>query len=180
MASPLNALHMKASDSCKIQVFTWWISLPEGWPSGWRRRPRKPLRVFRLSVSSNLTPSAIKGSIKPLRRFQFCSISRKAQLLTTDIHWVFRGLKAEPDTEIGQKRNLLKGFTERCPSWLKEHDWKSCVLSQAAPRVRIPLSPPLSKKCLKCLKLEMPKFKVSCPLKRASVFNFRHFRQSKF
>ena len=33
---------------------------------------------------------------------------------------------------------------ERCPSWLKEHDWKSCVLSKAAPRVRIPLSPPSS------------------------------------
>ena len=31
---------------------------------------------------------------------------------------------------------------ERCPSWLKEHDWKSCVLFRAAPRVRIPLSPP--------------------------------------
>jgi hypothetical protein len=32
--------------------------------------------------------------------------------------------------------------TERCPSWLKEHDWKSCVSFIAAPRVRIPLSPP--------------------------------------
>ncbi len=31
---------------------------------------------------------------------------------------------------------------ERCPSWLKEHDWKSCVSFIAAPRVRIPLSPP--------------------------------------
>jgi hypothetical protein len=31
---------------------------------------------------------------------------------------------------------------ERCPSWLKEHDWKSCVLPKAVPRVRIPLSPP--------------------------------------
>ena len=33
-------------------------------------------------------------------------------------------------------------LAERCPSWLKEHDWKSCVLPKAAPRVRIPLSPP--------------------------------------
>ena len=31
---------------------------------------------------------------------------------------------------------------ERCPSWLKEHDWKSCVSFIAVPRVRIPLSPP--------------------------------------
>jgi hypothetical protein len=35
-------------------------------------------------------------------------------------------------------------YAERCPSWLKEHDWKSCVLLIAAPRVRIPLSPPFS------------------------------------
>ncbi len=33
-------------------------------------------------------------------------------------------------------------LAERCPSWLKEHDWKSCVLFIAVPRVRIPLSPP--------------------------------------
>ncbi len=33
-------------------------------------------------------------------------------------------------------------FAERCPSWLKEHDWKSCVLPKAVPRVRTPLSPP--------------------------------------
>ena len=33
-------------------------------------------------------------------------------------------------------------YAERCPSWLKEHDWKSCVSFIAAPRVRIPLSPP--------------------------------------
>ena len=31
---------------------------------------------------------------------------------------------------------------ERCPSWPKEHDWKSCVLLIPAPWVRIPLSPP--------------------------------------
>ena len=34
------------------------------------------------------------------------------------------------------------GFSERCPSWLKEHDWKSCVRSKGVPRVRIPPSPP--------------------------------------
>ena len=31
---------------------------------------------------------------------------------------------------------------ERCPSWPKEHDWKSCVGLIALPRVRIPPSPP--------------------------------------
>jgi hypothetical protein len=41
-------------------------------------------------------------------------------------------------------KNFEKIFKERCPSWPKEHDWKSCVLSKAAPRVRIPLSPPLN------------------------------------
>ncbi len=32
-----------------------------------------------------------------------CSRSRKAKILTTGIHVVFRGLKFEPDTDIGQK-----------------------------------------------------------------------------
>ena len=33
-------------------------------------------------------------------------------------------------------------IAERCPSWLKERDWKSRVLLTVVPRVRIPLSPP--------------------------------------
>ena len=32
--------------------------------------------------------------------------------------------------------------SERCPSWPKGHDWKSCVPTKSGPRVRIPLSPP--------------------------------------
>ena len=32
-----------------------------------------------------------------------CSRSRKAKILTTGIHVVFRGLKFEPDANIGQK-----------------------------------------------------------------------------
>ncbi len=31
-----------------------------------------------------------------------CSRSRKAKILTTGIHGVFRGLKFEPDADIGQ------------------------------------------------------------------------------
>ena len=34
------------------------------------------------------------------------------------------------------------GIEERCPSWLKERDWKSRVLPKVVPGVRIPLSPP--------------------------------------
>jgi hypothetical protein len=36
---------------------------------------------------------------------------------------------------------FLSSNKERCPSWPKEHDWKSCVCSKGAPGVRIPLSP---------------------------------------
>jgi hypothetical protein len=35
---------------------------------------------------------------------------RKAKILTTDIHLVFRGLKFESDTGIGQKGVLFKGL----------------------------------------------------------------------
>ncbi len=43
------------------------------------------------------------------------------------------------------KMDHRKGiFTERCPSRLKEHDWKSCRCSQGASGVRIPPSPPRS------------------------------------
>ncbi len=38
-------------------------------------------------------------------------------------------------------------FMERCPSWLKEHDWKSCGCSKGASGVRIPPSPPLISYC---------------------------------
>ncbi len=34
-------------------------------------------------------------------------------------------------------------LAEMCPSWLKEHDWKSCKRVSAS-RVRIPTSPPFS------------------------------------
>ena len=38
------------------------------------------------------------------------SSSRKAKILTTGIHRVFRGLKFEPDTEIEKKRVFCKGL----------------------------------------------------------------------
>ena len=51
---------------------------------------------------------------------------------------------SNPTLSARQQTDLIPAFTpeERCPSWLKEHDWKSCVLPKAVPRVRIPLSPP--------------------------------------
>ena len=46
----------------------------------------------------------------------------------------------EPRSNLGVLHFFL--IAERCPSWLKERDWKSRVLLTVVPRVRIPLSPP--------------------------------------
>jgi hypothetical protein len=48
--------------------------------------------------------------MRPLESADFCSSSRKAKILTAGIHKVFRGLKFEPDTEIGQKEAFCKGL----------------------------------------------------------------------
>jgi len=45
-----------------------------------------------------------------LKNVHFCSSSRKGKILTTGIHSVFRGLKFEPDVEIGQKGVFCKGL----------------------------------------------------------------------
>jgi len=47
---------------------------------------------------------------RPLKNAYFCSSSRKAKILTTGIHRVFRGLKFELDAEIGQKEAFFKGL----------------------------------------------------------------------
>ncbi len=39
-------------------------------------------------------------------------------------------------------KRLAVTDAEMCPSWLKEHDWKSCKRVSVS-RVRIPTSPPL-------------------------------------
>jgi hypothetical protein len=55
----------------------------------------------------------IHGSVqmlRPLRNVQFCSRPKKAKILTTGIHGVFRGLKFEPDAGIGQKGAFRKGL----------------------------------------------------------------------
>ncbi len=48
-----------------------------------------------------------KGIVRALKNVQFWSNSRKAKILTTGIHAVFRGLKIESDVEVGQKGTFL-------------------------------------------------------------------------
>ena len=53
-------------------------------------------------------PIVIK--LRRLKNVQFFSSSRKTMILTTGIPGVFRGLKSESDTEIGQKGTFFKGL----------------------------------------------------------------------
>jgi hypothetical protein len=48
--------------------------------------------------------------LRYLKNAQFRSSSRKARILTTGIHLVFRGLKFEPDAEIERKGVFCKGL----------------------------------------------------------------------
>ncbi len=51
--------------------------------------------------------------MRRLKNVNFCSSSRKAIRLgglTTGIYRIFRGLKIEPDAEIGQKVAFCKGL----------------------------------------------------------------------
>ena len=50
-------------------------------------------------------------SMRPLKNVNFCLSSRKAIILTIGIHLVFRGLKFEPDAEIGRKGVFFKGLS---------------------------------------------------------------------
>ena len=49
-------------------------------------------------------------AMSPLKNGNFCTSSRKAKISTTGIYLIFRGLKFEPDTEIGQKVPFYKGL----------------------------------------------------------------------
>ena len=62
-------------------------------------------------------------TLRPLKNADFCSSSRKAIILTTGIHRVFRGLKFEPDAEIGQKGAFCKGLTLLHAYTLAEAFW---------------------------------------------------------
>jgi hypothetical protein len=48
--------------------------------------------------------------MRPLKNIQFCQSTRKARILTTGIHRVFRGLKFESDAVIGRKGMLCNGL----------------------------------------------------------------------
>jgi len=52
----------------------------------------------------------IRYIIRLLKNGNFCSSSRKAKISTTGIYRIFRGLKFEPDVEIGQKVPFCKGL----------------------------------------------------------------------
>jgi hypothetical protein len=45
---------------------------------------------------------------RPLKKAHFWSRSRKAKISTGGIYEIFRGLRFEPDTEIGQKGHFSK------------------------------------------------------------------------
>jgi hypothetical protein len=46
----------------------------------------------------------------PLKNGDFYSSSRKAKISTTGIYGIFRGLKFEPNAEIGKKAPFCKGL----------------------------------------------------------------------
>ncbi len=50
--------------------------------------------------------------MRALKRVQFFSRSKKTKILTTGIHVIFRGLKFESDTEIGQKGTFFKALAK--------------------------------------------------------------------
>jgi hypothetical protein len=71
------------------------------------------LRVW-VDLRRNPAKIPLKGihSERPFKNVNFCLSSRKAIILTTGIHWVFRGLKFEPDAEIEQKGAFFKGLPD--------------------------------------------------------------------
>ena len=68
------------------------------------------LRIVELKEIIFLIYSFCSLNTRPLQNVQFRSRLRKTKTLTTDIHWVFRGLKFESDLKIGQKRVFFKGL----------------------------------------------------------------------
>ncbi len=67
-----------------------------------------PLKISGIKRRSGF--SGMRQYMRPLKNAQFYSSSRKAKILTGGIHWVFRGLKFEPNAEIGQKGAFCKGL----------------------------------------------------------------------
>ena len=65
---------------------------------------------FQQSGWQYMTSTDTSNKVRPLQNVQFCSRSRKTKILAAGIPGVFRGLKSEPDAEIGQKRTFCKGL----------------------------------------------------------------------
>jgi hypothetical protein len=66
--------------------------------------------------------------MRPLKKAQFCSRSRKARILTTGIPVVFRGLEFESDAEIGQKGTFFKGLMVRIGVGYRGHHYGPRIL----------------------------------------------------
>jgi hypothetical protein len=65
-----------------------------------------------LKISLGKIKRRVENYERPLKNGNFCSSSRKAKISTTGIYLIFRGLKFEPDAEIGQKVPFCKGLYE--------------------------------------------------------------------
>jgi len=55
-------------------------------------------------------PASAFSEARPLKKGNLCSSSRKVKISTTGIYRIFRGLKFEPDAEIGQKVPFCRGL----------------------------------------------------------------------
>ena len=69
----------------------------------------KSLRIL-LNNNNLLRELCVAYAGRPLKNGNFCLSSRKAKISTTRIYGIFRGLKFEPDAEIGQKVPFCKGL----------------------------------------------------------------------
>jgi len=56
---------------------------------------------------------------RPLKNIQFCLSPRQVKILTTGIHLVFRGLKFEHNTGIGQNGAFCKGLYKCVRNYLQ-------------------------------------------------------------
>jgi len=61
---------------------------------------------------------------KTFENATFSRQARKAKILTAGIYVIFRGLKFEPDTEIGQKGVFFKGLILFLPLLRQLQPWK--------------------------------------------------------
>jgi len=85
--------------------------------------------------------------MRPLENGNLFSNSRKAKISITGIYRIFRGLKFEPDAEIGHKVPFCRGLTAQQAlmgqfSWLNEFERKDKFMSEKHPEC--PLYNPLN------------------------------------